>query len=530
MYKPYDYQQDILDKIEFNKNKRICVQLATGGGKTVIFTTLAKDFRGRVLILVDSRELVKQTANHLKDAATFEAKNKTFPKERVVISMVQTLKSRMKKEPDLIIDFDLIIIDECHILQYEGLLKRVDCRVIGFTATPVSNRKDPYYFCFDHKHMGKLRNECCDSKKIEFTKDFALSDVFDDIIVGIPIKDLIEKNFLVKDENYIIPLEDDKFDLDKFGEVTQKSADDVFDKQYQMDVLGNYQTHCVGKKTMIFTQNTTLNLLLYNQFVDAGIENCFMYDSVNESDYSRSDVVEHFKNTPGAILFNVGVFTKGFDVKDVEAIIVSRRISSLSLWIQIVGRGSRTTEKIFKDKFIVIDGGTNIDRLGMWSDDYDWKKIFIGSDDFKPKKDASEEQLKECENCGELMPERQCVCQSCDFNNCKVKDLEVEFKTAVALNIVYPDGDKIINYCEKTVKDKFFAFKVLNDQIYKMFRNTDKEQFERNINGGVNRVISKHLKPNYLKIIRSGLPSKSNRTYNKQKDILIKKLINRYGN
>ena len=514
------YQQDLLNKINFNPNRKILVQLSTGGGKTIIFTTLAKQYKGRVLILVDSRELVGQTAKHFEHGATFEAKDKVFPKTKIVVSMVQTLKSRLKKQPDLIADFDLVIIDECHILQYEILLPLIKCKLLGFTATPVSNRKDNYYYDAEVKEM--FRTPFTDA--IEFTKDFALSEIFEDIIVGIPIQQLISEGFLVPDENYVIPIDEENFKFDKFGEVS--NSDEVFDEAYQMDVLANYKEYCSGKKTMIFAQNTTLNLFLYNQFVDAGIENCFMYDSVNDTDFNRSEVVEKFRNTKGAILFNVGVFTKGFDVTDVECIIVSRRVSSLSLWIQIVGRGSRTTDKLFKDRFIVIDGGNNINRLGKWSDDFDWDKLFWGKDDYKPKKEAPEEMLKECDNCGELMPERQCLCKSCDHNNCKIKEIVIESGIAIQINKVDIDIDKIIRYSEK--KDKFFALKVLNEQIFRLFKNVDKDQFERNKTGGVERIFTTHLKTGYLAIIRSDLKSKANRTYAQQKKILLKKLENKY--
>lgn len=518
------YQKDILNQINENPSQRICVQLATGGGKTVIFSKLAEEFDGRVLVLVDSKELVQQTAKHIKGAATFEAKNKIIPKERVIISMVQTLKSRMKKE-NLISDFDLIIIDECHILQYESLLEVVNCKVIGFTATPITMRKDYYLFCFEHKIMTK-NGECCDNKKIEFSKDFALGDIWDDIIVGIPIKNLIEENYLVKDNNFVIPIDESQIILDQFGEVS--NTEEVFDEKYQMDVLNNYKEYCLGKKTMIFTQNTTLNKVIYDQFINDGFDNVFMYDSVNDSEFKRHEIVDKFEQIPNAILFNVGVFTKGFDVTDVECIIVARRISSLALWIQIVGRGSRTTEKIFKDSFTVIDGGNNIERFGRWSSEFDWKKLFHGNDDYKPKKEQPEELLKECDNCGNLIKETQCICDLCEHNHCKIKEVKYIDALAVSIDIIKPDVSKIIEYAARNNKDKFFAFKVLNQQIYKMFQNVPREQYLRN-GKGVERVMNEYLKPGFFKIINADLPSKANRTFRKQKELLTEKLNKKYG-
>ena len=516
-----DYQKDLLEKINQNHHPKICVQLATGGGKTVIFSELAENYKGRVLILVDSSELVIQTSNHIKGAGTFEAKDKNIPNDKVIISMAQTLRSRIKKTPEMINDFDLIIIDECHVLCYEQILRIAKCKVIGFTATPVSNRVDKYYFDFDKKQMYKEHKE----GRIEFKKDFYLSDIFDDIITGIPISELIERGFLVPDENYVIPVNEEDFKFDAFGEVS--NADEVFDVNFQMDVLQNYNQFCKGKKTLIFTQNTNLNLLLFEQFKEAGIENTFMYDSMNWTEFDRKQTVDKFRDTPGAVLFNVGCFTKGFDVTDVECIIVARRVSSLSLWIQIVGRGSRTTDKIFKDKFIVIDGGTNIQRLGRWSENFDWTSKFWCKGDYKPVKEAPEEETKECENCGQLMNVKVCICKECDFNNCEIKDVKILEKIAVKVNTVGIDIDKIIRYSEG--KGKFFAFKVLTSQVVRMFDNIDKTQFEKNLNGGVERVLNTTLKNGYIKIIRSNLESSANRTFEKQKEIVLTKLKKKYG-
>jgi superfamily II DNA or RNA helicase len=111
--------------------------------------------------------LVIQTSNHIKGAGTFEAKNDFIPNDKIIISMAQTLRSRIKKTPEMINDFDLIIIDECHILCYEKILKIATCKIIGFTATPVSNRVDKYFYDFDDKKMYKehLENTLFDQEK-----------------------------------------------------------------------------------------------------------------------------------------------------------------------------------------------------------------------------------------------------------------------------------------------------------------------------------------------------------------------------
>jgi late competence protein required for DNA uptake (superfamily II DNA/RNA helicase) len=60
-----DYQNELLNEIieQIPKHDRICVQLSTGGGKTVIFTELVTQLKQKTLILVDSIDLI----NHVAD-------------------------------------------------------------------------------------------------------------------------------------------------------------------------------------------------------------------------------------------------------------------------------------------------------------------------------------------------------------------------------------------------------------------------------------------------------------------------------
>ena len=74
------------------------------------------------------------------------------------------------------------------------------------------------------------------------------------------------------------------------------------------------------------------------------------------------------------MLTSVSILTTGFDEPTVESIILNRATRSLTLYFQMIGRGSR----IFKDRttFQVIDLGNNIARFGPWSQPVDWQHIF----------------------------------------------------------------------------------------------------------------------------------------------------------
>ena len=95
----YDYQQELIVKINAKSHvKRLCVQLATGGGKTVIFSEIAQTNNLDTLVLVDADELIEQTAATLSDCCTFQAKDKRFPLSRIVVAMSQTIHSRAKND------------------------------------------------------------------------------------------------------------------------------------------------------------------------------------------------------------------------------------------------------------------------------------------------------------------------------------------------------------------------------------------------------------------------------------------------
>jgi len=102
-----EYQQELLYDIlkAIPEHEKICVQLSTGGGKTVIFTELIKQLDSKTLIIVDSIDLINQTV------ATFKKKGidigaltagKKMPENKVVVAMVTTLFNRVKKDTNLL--------------------------------------------------------------------------------------------------------------------------------------------------------------------------------------------------------------------------------------------------------------------------------------------------------------------------------------------------------------------------------------------------------------------------------------------
>ena len=517
MKKLRQYQQEMLDEIleAIPIHKKICCQLSTGGGKTVIFTEMINKLNDKTLILVDSIDLLNQTVDTFSknglDIGSLKAGGK-LPNNKVVVAMVSTLYNRVKKNINLLDQFKFCVVDECHVWIFNKIFTYlINAKIIGFTATPVRLKR--YKIDEDHTALE------------------VMADVYDHIVIGKPISWLIKNAYLVKDENRQLDFDYSGLKTDSSGEFTAESMRKVFqDEKYQKALRYNYEKYCEGKKTMIFTASTETNAIFAELFIDKNVKT---YDSVNNNPNERDQVIDWFRNSEDAILINTGCFTKGFDVCDVECIIVARATKSLALWIQIVGRGARTTKKKYKDSVLVIDGGNNINEHGIFSLERDWKKIFS---DRKIK--TIIEATQECESCGFTFPEVEKFCPNCGEKVPEKENLDIEKE----LKLFEISGQKIkllppkidINYFIDKGATDYEALKVLQEKWINFLVKSEIKQndflFHKN-KGTFFKRFDVLLKPFYLEVIKCALLKKGkNVVYKSYCDkILNKSYDKKYG-
>ena len=525
-----DYQEDLYNGIvsEMSKGKRkILAQLETGGGKSVVIAYLADKLEGRTLILTHRAEILEQNAEWIKGVGILRAKKNTVGiSTRVVVAMVQTLHARIKRYGvEYIGHFDNIILDEVHIQIFEKVFKKYYCRyIIGFTATPILNKKETV----------KIND-------IEYIKTHTLSETFDTIVVGISISELIERDYLVQDFNISLELPN----IDKLKDsistpdgYTFASLNEVYSNKASIKVLTEaIETYCKGKKTLIFNATTKTNLFVYEALKSLNL-NVKLFDSVNSSASERDGIIDWFRNERSAILIGTNVFTTGFNVTDIEVIIVNRATKSLGLWIQMVGRGSRPTDKILKDHFTCIDLGQNIERHAIWSSSRDWKALFEPVP-LKLKRARNLIETWACNYCGGLTPSGEVLkedgklyCYSCGSQKSTTENQGSDKKdkdgNLVEVDrIPLPSGSRILKYAKLHNGDETFAFRVLEERIMSLFTHyrVEKEAYIEREQDYRNRVESIY-RPIYFVIIKSDLIGK-NRRYKTQLGRMFKK-IERY--
>lgn len=356
----YSYQKEAIGKIfkrfeEAREDYHLLYQLPTGGGKTVIFSEMVRQYlkhhNKKVLVLTHRIELCKQTSKMLTE---FGVVNKVIHSKANLddqslyscfVAMVETLNNRLNENKLDISDIGLVIIDEAHYNSFTKIFKFFDKSfILGVTATPLSSNMQ-----------------------------LPMTDNYEELIVGETIESLIQNKFLSRAVTYSYNVGLTSLVVGANGDYTVKSSDDLYTNS---DMLGKlveaYEERSKNKKTLIFNNGINTSLNVYHTFKAAGYPIAHLDNTASKTE--REQILKWFKKTPNAILTSVSILTTGFDEPTVETIILNRATRSLTLYYQMIGRGSR----VLKDKstFNVIDLGNNFHRFGMWGSDLNWQKIF----------------------------------------------------------------------------------------------------------------------------------------------------------
>jgi len=401
MIKLRDYQNDGIEKIRNelrNGHKRVILCSPTGSGKTVIFSYLAFASslkQSNVLILTNRVQLLEQSekalekVNIISDSITRYKKN--VPSDGINIAMVETLKRRLNRG-DFLAYFqkiDMIIIDECHIQNFDAIFTFLSDKqvVIGFTATP---------------HRDNKNNQ--------------LAKYYTSLVDLIQVSKLIDLGFLSTPKSFGIPIDlngvsKSKGDYDE-AELAKKYHDDEIYK----GAVKNWEKYAINKKTIVFSPTIEASKEICNEFAENGYNakhfDCYMTEN------DKKDVLEWFFANQDAVLCNVGILTTGFDCPEILCVILYRATTSLPLFLQMVGRGSRITDT--KKDFTILDFGNNIHRHGFWEADRNW------SLDLEKKKRTKKDvaPVKFCKECEAIVAMNCRVCPECGAILVKEKEKE----------------------------------------------------------------------------------------------------------
>ena len=360
-----DYQQKAIENLRASiasGNKRVVLQVPTGGGKTAIAGSIVASALGKgrkAIFTVPALSLITQTVRSFEkdgvdEIGVIQGQHWMHdPDAPVQICSVQTLARRGVPK------VDLVIVDEAHVVfdlysKWFNNPEWKDVPIIGLSATPWT------------KGLGKL---------------------YDDLVVGTTTQELIDKGYLspfrvfAPSKPDLTGIKTVAGDYDLAGLETAMNQ-----KKITADLVKTWIELGQDRPTLCFAVNRAHAANICDEFNRAGISAGYV-DGETPLD-ERDDLAKQFRNGDYKIICNVGVMTTGVDLPFVSCLILARPTKSEMLYCQIVGRGLRISE-----------GKTS--------------PCCRSSATYKKEKD--EPLPKECPSCTYLRPARVRVCPNCGF-------------------------------------------------------------------------------------------------------------------
>ena len=320
------YQQQAANQIRTSYragNRAPMLVLSTGGGKTVVFSYIshgAASKNKRVLILVHRIELIRQTFRKLTDfgvhCGIINAKYTPDYYAPVQVASVQTLVKRLDK---IAMNFDLIIIDECHHATASTYRKIIDAnpnaKLLGVTATPVRG---------DGMGLG-----------------VSAGGYFDDMILGTDISELIELGYLVKPKvfgpKHRIDFSDVEFAR---GDYDQKQIAKKVDKPtITGSAVAEYTKLCPGEPCVVFCVSIDHAKHVAEEFCAAGYRSIHADGSLDDDERKRR--LDGLENGSVQVLTTCDLISEGTDIPAIACAILLRPTASEGLYLQQVGRALR---------------------------------------------------------------------------------------------------------------------------------------------------------------------------------------------
>ena len=342
MYTLRPYQEDAIARIldAINRGKSPLVVMATGLGKTVVFTHLAEHFayQGQnVLILAHRAELVGQAyqkmasmiGGHRVGIEMAQSRQEALAGGgRVIIASKDSMKGkRLRKWPADY--FGLIVADESHHATAQGWRDIMDhfphAKRVGVTATP------------------------------DRTDGTPLGMIFDEICYEFNLLEAIEAGWLVPIRQHRITV--DGLDLSSLkanrkGDFSDDELESLLNTDEVVLQIVKPALEIAQKRPTLFFAPGVKMAAHIAQVVNSIIPDACEYIASYRFDKDtgakigfepelRDAEIKKFLKGERLFLSSCGVFLEGFDAPNTAVIVMARPTNSRMLYAQALGRGTR---------------------------------------------------------------------------------------------------------------------------------------------------------------------------------------------
>ncbi len=436
-----DYQLKAEDDVRdaLRTTQAVLLVLATGAGKTVIFSDIARKsaLKGkRILILAHRDTLIRQASAKLMDYGVEHGiimSGFTPARHRAVqVASVQTLTRRLKQ---VSLNFDLVVIDEAHLSSAKSYKDVIDAitavspkvRVLGVTGSPI--RLDGKGL---HRDQGGL---------------------FQHMVTGISIKDLIAQAFLVQPVVYAAA---ERINLDGVkksgGDYDSQALADVMDKPVITgSAIEHYKRICPGVPAVAWCANVAHAQHVADDFNANGVPALALSGESTAED--RAKALKALSDGSIKVVTFAMLLVEGVDCPAIGAIIMLRPTMSLASYLQVIGRGLRTLYApgmpldTVQQRLAAIYAGPKgnrcfvLDHAGLtfkhgFADEIrEWSLDGIVKKKGKKKDKEPTINLKQCEKCF-LVHAPSDVCPGCGYEypvkTRKIEEVDGELKEITA--------------------------------------------------------------------------------------------------
>ena len=414
------YQQDAVNVFTEGGCNNGIIVLPTGTGKSLVISAIAHYFSDKkILVLQPSKEILVQNyekyQTYSDDASIFSASLNTKEIGRVTFA---TIGSVVKLQHNILKQFSIIIIDECHLVnkdgQYSDLIRIIQPnKLIGLTATPYRNnttgigmryemltrKRDPIFQTITYKYE---------------IQDCIKNGFWSPIKYHTPVEYNASKIQLKGSDYNDVAIAEHNFEI-KLHEVIQQTIESSDRKHFLVFLSTITECEYTGK-------------LLQG----VGISCREVHSKMPKKE--RDGILTGFQDGTIKVVLNVGVCTTGFDFPALDCLILGRPTLSLSLYYQMLGRGVRIHSK--KSHCDIYDLCGNVKHFGRIE-----TLKFVG-DNYKALGLTSEKQI--------LIPPTKTYLNKIGYigyNNIADTVLKYGKYEGMTVNEVYKQNPSYIDFC-----------------------------------------------------------------------------------
>jgi superfamily II DNA or RNA helicase len=366
------YQLAAINEIyeAWNRGSRnVLIQLATGAGKTVVFTKMIADNAGASIAIAHRVELVSQISLTL---ARHGVRHNIISSRQAIRDIIGIHMTELKRSY-----YDSN--SRCIVAGVDRLLK-MPRDTPWFSKVNLVVQDEGHHPLKDNK-WGKVANLFPNAYGLYPTATPCRADgcglgrwvdgIMDTMVVGPTMRELIKMGFLTDYRIFAPPSDLDLSNIPTTasGDYSPpKLRDAVHESHITGDVIGHYLRIAPGKLGVTFAVDIDAATQIAAEFRKAGVSAEVV--SSRTPDLLRSAIMHKFRNREILQLVNVDLLGEGVDVPAIEVVSMARPTQSFALYSQQFGRALRPMEG--KTHAIIIDHVGNVLRHGLPDAKREW--------------------------------------------------------------------------------------------------------------------------------------------------------------